>query len=208
MAEGLTDVDICSLALKSIGSKPIQSFTDQSNSAQLLALMYPVTRDAVLKSFRWKFAIKRQGLALTSYQPFQFKQVRLELPTGRWAFALPDDYLAMIETDQDPSPYKIESFVTNTQTNAQQLILLTDNQTIGIRYVSRITNPNLFDPIFILALAARIARDIALPETGDLAKLKSMDELYKEKIAEARFQGSIEDSEDTLLATYFTTDTR
>src|SRR5574337_37280 len=208
MAEGLSDVDICSLALRSLGSKSIQSFNDNTPSAQLMSALYPITRDAVLKSFRWKFAIKRQGLNLLNFQTFQFKQTRLELPTGRFTFSLPPDYLSMIETDQDPSPYKIESFLTNTQTGAQQLVLISDNQSIGIRYISRITDPSLFDPTFIIALAARLSRDAALPETGDLAKLKSMDELYKEKIAEARYQGSIEDSEDVLLATQFTSDIR
>jgi hypothetical protein len=205
---GLSDVDICSLALRMIGSKPIQSFADTTPQAGLMSALYPLARDVVMRSYRWKFTIKRVQLNLITTTVYPFKQTRLELPTGLYVYALPNDYLSMVETDQDPSPYKMESVVTNTTTNAQQLVIISDNPTLGIRYVSRVTDPSLFDSHFVNALVSYLAKEVALPETGDKEKWKMLEQIYIGKIAEARFQGSIEDSTDTLVATYFTTDVR
>lgn len=205
---GLSDIDICSLALRLLASKPIQAFTDQTPQAALMNALYPLVRDTLTRSFRWKFAIKRVQLNRITTTIYQFRQTRLELPTGTYVYALPNDYLGMIETDQDPSPYKMESIITNAVTGAQQLIIVSDNSVLGIRYLSRITDPTMFDPNFVFALVALLAREAALPETGDLKKAEMADRMYKGKIAEARYQGSIEDSADTLVATYFTTETR
>ena len=208
MPQGLSDVELCSLALRLLGSKPFQTFQDQSPQAGLMSAMYPLVRDSLLKSFRWKFAIKRAQLAQLSVSIVQFLQLRIDLPTGKYAYILPSDYLSIIETDQDPSPYKIESVVINTTTNAQQLVLLSDVNALKIRYVSRITDPSMYDPAFAWALVANLAMEAALPETGDLKKHEMAKAMYAAKITEARFLGSIEDSQDTLIATSFTTDTR
>lgn len=208
MSQPLSDVEICSLALRLLGSKPFNTFQDQSPQAGLMNAMYPLIRDTLLKSFRWKFSIKRAVLAQSSVTVAQFLQLRVDLPTGKYVYLLPNDYLSIIETDQDPSPYKIESAVTNVVTNAQQLVLLSDVNQLKIRYVSRITDPSLFDPAFAWALVANLAMEAALPETGDLKKQEMAKVMYAAKIAEARFLGSIEDSQDTLIATSFTTDTR
>jgi hypothetical protein len=205
---GLSDVDICSLALRLIGSKPFQSFSDNTPQASLMNALYPLIRDQLLRSFPWKFAIKRTALSQLSISVYQFLQVRLELPTGKYVYGLPADFLRIIETDQDPSPYKIESVTTNASTNAQSLVLLSDNQTIGIRYISRITTTTFFDPNFTMALIAQLAMEAALPETGDLKKQSMAKDMYGFKLQEARLQGSIEDSPDTVLATYLTTDVR
>jgi len=208
MAQSLSDVEICSLALRLIGSKPFQTFQDQSPQAVLMAALYPLVRDTLLRSFHWKFAIKLVVLAQLSITVPQFLQLRFDLPTGKYVYALPNDYLNIVETDQDPSPYKIESAVINSQTNAQQLVLLSDVNQLKIRYVSRITDPSLFDASFTFALVGLLAMEVSLPETGDLKKHDMAEKMYLGKIAEARFLGSIEDSADTLIATSFTTDTR
>lgn len=208
MPQFLTNVEICSLALRLLGSKPFNSFQDTSPQAGLMNALYPLVRDSLLKSFRWKFAIKRVLLSQLSFTVEQFLQLRIDLPTGRFVYALPNDYLSIIETDQDPSPYKIESLVVNTTTNEQRLVLLSDVNQLRIRYISRITDPMLFDPTFAFALVANLAMEVALPETGDLKKHDMAKAMYGLKIAEARYLGSIEDSQDTLIATSFTTDTR
>jgi len=208
MPQSLADVEICSLALKLIGSKPIQTFADQTPQASLMALLYPIVRDTLLRSFHWKFAIKRVVLNQLTLTVPQFLQLRIDLPTGKYVYALPTDFLSITETDQDPSPYKIESAVVNTTTGAQQLVLLSDVNVLKIRYVSRITDTTLFDPSFAWALVASLMMEAALPESGDLKKQEMASKMYAAKIQEARLLGSFEDSQDTLIATTFTTDTR
>lgn len=208
--QGLAEVDICSLALRVLGAKAIQSFSDTVPSAGLMQALYPISRDNLLRSAAWKFAIRRAQLnPLTgTLSLIQFKQTRLELPTGKNLYSEPADCLRILETDQDPSPYKIESMITNASTGAEQLVVVSDQNSLAIRYIARITNTALFDPSFIVALAAHLAMETALAVTGDVKKQEMAAKLASAKIQEARLLGSFDDQYDTYLSTYFTTDTR
>jgi hypothetical protein len=209
MNQGKSSTDIVNIALRLLGDAGISSLTDQTPSALLMNELYDVTRDYLVRSFNWKFAIKRAALSqLSGVTVDQFRQLTRDMVTGLFVYGLPSDYLRILQTDSDPAPYKIESVVTNTSTQAQQLVLLSDIQTLAIRYISRITDTNLFDPNFIMALAARLSMEACIPITGSEKKLESFARIYEEKIREARYQGSIEDSPDTMQSTYLTTDCR
>jgi len=55
-----TAVSICSNALRKLGDDPITSLTDDTERARLCNAFYEPTRDAVLRSHPWNFAIERQ----------------------------------------------------------------------------------------------------------------------------------------------------
>jgi hypothetical protein len=209
MNQGIGPTDIINIALRLLGDKGIASVSDQTPNAQLMNSLYDVTRDYLMRSFNWKFSIKRAQLSqLSGISIVQFKQLRLEQVTGRFVYGLPADYLRILETDQDPSPYKIESIVTNPTTQSQQLCLLSDQNQLAVRYISRITDTNLFDPNFIMAFAARLSAEAAIPITGNEKKAKLMGDVYQEKIREARLHGSFDDSDDVMQSTVLTTDVR
>ena len=51
-----SDVEIVNNALYLIGAKPIASFTEGTDRANLYNSVYPITRDATLRVHPWRFA--------------------------------------------------------------------------------------------------------------------------------------------------------
>jgi len=98
-------------------------------------------------------------------------------------FALPSDYVKLIQIYPNYIPYRIES----------NFILCSESDELDIKYTYHITDPDEWDSTFVEAFAALLAREAALPITDSLRKQKKMDEMFEDKIADARFSGSIED---------------
>lgn len=53
----MTDVEICNLALAHLGEAPISSLSDDTTAGRACNQLYLITRDAVLRSHRWNFAV-------------------------------------------------------------------------------------------------------------------------------------------------------
>jgi len=82
--------------------------------------------------------------------------------------------------------------------------LRTDETTANVIYVSKTTDPNKFDTLFIEALATRIAAELAHKLSENSAMAQELKNEYAIKIAEARqadaSEGTPEDIiEDTWL---------
>jgi len=58
-----TEVSICSNALRRLGDDPITSLTDDTERARLCNAFYQDSRDLVLRSHPWNFAITRASTA-------------------------------------------------------------------------------------------------------------------------------------------------
>ena len=65
-----TKIDICSMALLKLGEKPIQSWREDSASAQLSRTLFEPTVDTLLSLFPWRFATKTLVLNKTSDNDF------------------------------------------------------------------------------------------------------------------------------------------
>ena len=95
---------ICNLALLQIGEDPIiTSLDEKSKAARICRILYEPGRNAVLESFPWSFALKREPLAsLTGPAPTP------------WAYAYqkPADCLRVEEiispTRDKPVPFAVE----------------------------------------------------------------------------------------------------
>jgi len=105
-------------------------------------------------------------------------------------YALPSDYIKLIELYPNYVPYRLES----------NFILCGESTELDIRYTYKVTNPDEFDSLFIEAFAALLAREAAITLTDSLRKQKKMDEMFEDKIADARFAGSIEDDLEEMEA--------
>ena len=137
-----SEVAICNRALDKIGIGPIVSFDEDSKAARACSRNYEGTRDQVLRDGAWGFATGREQLAASAVAP-------------KWgynnAFPLPDDFMRMLECETDTLPWDIE-------THEDAKAVVTDaSAPLNIRYVRKITNPVLFDPLFIDALAMLLA---------------------------------------------------
>jgi hypothetical protein len=145
-----SDVKICNEALTHLGQEEIGSLTEDSNSARACKAVYEPTRDEVLRVFPWNFAIERKSLARLSETPaFGFS----------YYYQLPTDCLRVLGMEYSDYVFKVEG-------NR----LLCDYDTAKIVYIKRVTDPNLFDSIFIAALALRIATKIAPRIKGGVSR--------------------------------------
>tara|TARA_R110000787_G_scaffold212900_2_gene322477 strand:- start:29 stop:622 length:594 start_codon:yes stop_codon:yes gene_type:complete len=176
-----SEVQVCNLALTKIGESQIISLAENSKAARLCSLHYAPTRDAVLRSHIWNFAIKRVELALSTTTPaYDYS----------YQFAIPVDSLRILETNlSNTAEWKIENG-----------FLLADSDAVKVRYLSRVTDPTVFDSLFTEALASRLAAELAVPLTDSITLSKLMIDLYASKIAEARTMDAVEGTPDNIEA--------
>jgi len=150
-------IDICSNALKLIGDEPINSFDEPGAGAKVSNALYQTTKETLLSSHPWSFALKQQRLNRLSQAP--------DKKTGfSYAFQLPTD-LIRIWSIQDYSDYiLINGFLYS---NSKQLLCT---------YIYD-TEETALPPQFVKALEYALASDFAIAITEN----QSMAGLYEQK---------------------------
>lgn len=134
-------VDICNRALDKLGQGSITSLEDGTKSANLCIRNWPLIRDQVLRDHPWNFAIKRVTLAPDVAEPVWGFNYKSPLPT---------DCLRVIEIrDLSQGDYQIEGRA-----------VLSNEDVLYTRYISRITDPNEYDALFQDAAASRLAVEL------------------------------------------------
>ncbi|WP_447888487.1 hypothetical protein [Serratia fonticola] len=156
-------IQICNVALSRLGnSRVIASLTEKSKEAAACNLFYEDCRDAVLADFPWAFASKRVALA----------ELDITQPDWQFSYRYPTDCMRLIEIyPPDGSRFTTPEFRVPFETGAEAdgagRLILTNLPKAWIRYVSRITDPNMFGPEFRDALSWRLAAEINMQVTGD-----------------------------------------
>jgi len=170
---------ICSKALGLLGQDAITDITSTTNkNAKLCAQVYYITRDALLTSYRWGFATQRVMLAVSTTAPaFGYAN----------QFPLPADFLRIQSTHDRLITYVIESGY-----------LLTDSDEVGIIYTRRFEETGLMDPLFVEALAARIARELAMPILKKASAVQLADSLYREALSAAKLVEAMQDNPEDI----------
>lgn len=186
-----TEVSICSNALRRLGDDPITSLTDDTERARLCNAFYEDSRDLVLRSHPWNFAITRASLAQLSDTPAYGYNYMYALPTDPYC-------LRVLEMEYADYIFKIENDATNGR------VLVTDESTAKILYIARITNPTLFDSMFVETLTSKLAADLAYPITGSVQLQGQMEKMYRDKLSEARSVDGMEGFVDDFVSTTFT----
>lgn len=158
-----SDTDVANVALRLVGATGITSLTDGSTTANVVNDIYSEVLDDLLRSHPWNFATKRVQLAQSSTDPaFEFDH----------AYVLPSDWLRNISVhDNDAGhgtvPYRMEQV-------GGQLVLVASSDAIYLRYVSRISDPNLMAADFRRAFELALARDLSIP----IASSNTMQQQY------------------------------
>ena len=165
-------VDICNGALNQLGASTILSLTEDSKNARLCNARYTQVRDSVFRSHPWNCLQKRVQLAADTATP-------------AWGFTkqytLPADCLRLLTILDYDSDYKVEGRK-----------ILTDNSSVKILYIARITDPNEYDELLRETLSAALAADIAYGITSSNPLTQNMYQLFRDKLREARFVDSTE----------------
>lgn len=169
-------VSICNRALSKIGDEiTIMSLDDGSKAARYCKTLYADTRDMVLRSYPWRFALKRYVLAPLAEAPaFGFGT----------QFELPADCLRVWRV-QDDLPYQVEGRNILADTDAFRFI--------GIQ---RIKDPFVFDPMFVEAMALKLASELAVPLTASSSLKAELMNEYQMFVIQAKTASAMEGNQD------------
>ncbi|WP_029896596.1 hypothetical protein [Desulfohalovibrio reitneri] len=139
-----SQVELCNLALTSLGVGPVGSLEESSRAARLCRLHYHTARREVLEAHHWSFATARAVLARLDTAPrFGFAR----------AYALPSDCLAARRLEPE-APFEPTSLGLETDASPARLV-----------YTLDVTDPARFPALFRRALAAYLASLLASPLT-------------------------------------------
>jgi hypothetical protein len=150
-------IEICNMALGKAGiTDTITNLdTEQSVEALWCKVNYPIARDSVLRDFPWRFATKTISLGALDEKR----------QDGKSVFLYPSDCLNIINVSNGGTQnFEIEIIGINDD---MRKVIITDSEQAEVKYIARVTDPNLFDPLFVVALAWYIASDLALSVGGN-----------------------------------------
>ena len=159
-----TALDICNLALAKVGAS-IQvtdiTGTPTSNEAALCKLMYPLSRDFVLREAPWNFATKTAALAGSTTGP------------SHWAYQYdyPSDCIRLLKVLGTTSPRVDEPQPFEVFNSGTAKKIATNQASASARYTMQVTDPGLFDFQYIQALATYLAAElsVALSRSPDVS---------------------------------------
>jgi hypothetical protein len=197
-----SEVQICNLAMSHIGAYPISSLDESTKEARECKQLYPITRDMVLASARWSFAIKRKALGLLdeTQDPWAYAY---QYPAGCLQFLGMANTTINSEIYQDYTPIPWEPFeVDMNEANTGKRILTNREDAIGL-YIMAVTNTSLFSMDFINALAYRLAADLAIPLKADIQLMQSLESKYYVALNTAKVKDAQEVQETPSTANAF-----
>ena len=152
-----SDAGICNLAYSHFGHNAnIVSIEppDDSVEANLAAQFYPLVRDELLESHAWTFATKRIELSAIESTREDFA----------YAYAMPADCLKARKLMSDGYASDSESEVFEVEDG----VLYTDSPpTSTLIYTYKLRNTGVFSPLFVSALAIRLASYLVGPVQKD-----------------------------------------
>lgn len=173
LSETLSETSICKQALGRIGALQITNVeTDTSVQAVQCRLHYEPTRDALIRSYPWRFASARATLVAGTTPDFEWSN----------AFTLPADFMAK------KSIYEERFSDINFRNYAiEGNEILTNETTMEFRYVKKVTDVSEFDALFVKVLVLLLADVLIGPLTGGDAKIqKKIDDALDELMPAVR----------------------
>jgi hypothetical protein len=156
-----TEAQLCNIALLRTGERQtIDSLEEATEAARACKSLYAPARDACLEDHQWSFATKRVVLAETT-------QTR---DGWTYAYAMPSDCLVpryIYAGLRNPAPASRIRFAVELNDAGDGSLLLGDFEAAGypLVYTARVETVALFTPLFVDALAWRLAIDLALAIT-------------------------------------------
>ena len=174
------ETDVMNMGLSKIGQQPITSRTQGTTTSNAVDDIYDDLRDDLLRAHPWNFATKRVKLARSSTTPtYEYD----------YGYPLPADWLRTISVhDNDAGSGTLDS---RTEILNGQIAIITSAEAVYLRYVYRVTDPNLMTADFVTALALAIGRDLAVIIASSNTLEDQLNKRFEKKIAQARSSDAI-----------------
>lgn len=151
-------LDICNLALSKLGESPLLALDANGSPASRLCYMHyhPVRRE-VLCANRWSFASTLMTLSSTEDEGDEPHVMR--------AHTLPQDCLRVLEVSSPGWTLRGRSIFCSAPS-------------IRVLYIADTEDTSLFEPLFVEALAVRLACRLCIPLTSSTTARQALTEEY------------------------------
>ncbi len=149
---------ICNIALSKLGESPISGIDPNGSPAARLCYMHyhPVRRE-VLCATRWSFATQRTTLQAAAEESGDGSRAL--------AHTLPGDCLRVLE-------------VSSPCWTLRGRRIYCPAESVRLTYTADVDDPELFDPLFVEALATRLACKLCIPLTSSTTARQALTEEY------------------------------
>lgn len=176
----VSEVGICNRALIMIHADTITALSDEGVEGVACNILYPQVRDEVLRAHFWNFAVAQVQLQQDTETPlFDFS----------YQYTLPADYIRIFRLENDRQRYKVKG--RKIHTNASS---------VKIEYIKKETDTTLYDPLFVAAVATRLASILAYPIAGSESRSATLLEEYRDILKEAKRRDGQEGTPEDLSA--------
>lgn len=172
-----TQIEICNMALDDVGNPNITNLGAQTKATNLLKNRWQTIVDSVLHDHNWSFALAWVALA----------QVGIKgdgafgpMAVYAFAYAKPQGFIRGVRLEDPEEPW--EEVGDHIHTDAGGAIF---------QYVKSQTDVNKFPPLFVQALAKRLASELAVPLNQDKAKAQDLFNQYRLILDQAKLANSL-----------------
>ena len=186
-----SEVDIANRALSMLGEDRITALTDNNKGARAMNARFALLRDAELTSYAWRFAVKRVSLPSSTDTPAWGYSLIYDLPADNLrpikvgGAAINSEAIGVMYESTgfstESTPYEIIEGRIHTNLSAP----------LDYEYIARITDAGSFNPLFVEALAARLAADAAEEMTQSNSKKEAALFTYRKTLSDARRVNSL-----------------
>ena len=184
-------VDICNSSLNLLGASTISALTEDTKNARLCNQRYEPVRNRVFRSHNWNCLVKRVELAQNSTAPVM---------EYSYAYALPSDCLRVLRIYNGTT----NSIESDLEYKIEGKNVITNQTTVWLVYTSLDTDPNNYDAYLRESISHQLGADLAYAITNNATLAKNLMARADERLREARFIDSTENSLETIEATEFT----
>jgi hypothetical protein len=174
-----TPVSICSNALQALGAAPIADFNEPNDRARLCANLYPVERDALLRTHTWNCAVRRVQLSpTTDGVAYGFRR----------SYLLPGDWVRTLKVGG------FSDYTTDFRHEGRRLLANADP--LFLRYVFRNENVGEWDDLLVRVMQARMTYALCYAVTKSTSLRAEMRQEYMLALQEAKSIDSMGEPSD------------
>ena len=184
-------VNMCNSALNLLGASTIAALTDDTKNARLCNQRYEPVRNRVFRSHAWNCLHKRVQLAQNSTAP---------VVEYSYAYALPSDCLRVLKIHNGTT----DSIASALDYKLEGRNIVSDEGTIYLIYIALDTDPNNYDTYLRESISHQLAADLCYAITNNATLANNYMTRADERLREARFIDSSENSLGTVESSEFT----
>lgn len=191
-----SQVDICNNAILKIGANPISALSQNVQAALVLTRIYDMILDEVLGAHPWGFCTVITTLAEISGEV---------VPGWEYLYTYPAEALEIrkvFSNAEDPNP-TADDFRPVVSPTSNIRAIAGHYSPAYVEYTKRVTDPALYDALFVEALSCRLAAELAIPVKGETKLAVDMRSLYLFTLSEARRKNKREERVDKSKASSF-----